>query len=125
MASELGTGAMLRFLCASKPAGRILELGTGLATRWIAQGMDSDAILITADNDKAVLTIAPQHLGDDPRVEFSLSEGIDAVRRFEPGTFDLIFADAWDGKYYHLAETLLLLKHGGIYTVDDMVPREN
>ena len=58
MASELETGAMLRFLCASKPAGRILELGTGLATRWIAQGMDSDAILITADNDKAVLTIA-------------------------------------------------------------------
>ena len=127
MASELETGAMLRYLCATKPAARILELGTGtgLATSWIIQGMDADSTLISVDNDSAVLEIAKQHLGDNSRVEFVLSEGIEAIRSFEPASFDLIFSDAWDGKYYHLEETITLLRKGGIYIVDDMLPREN
>ena len=127
MASELETGAMLRYLCATKPAARILELGTGtgLATSWIIQGMDADSTLISVDNDSAVLEIAKQHLGDNSRVEFVLSEGIEAIRSFEPASLDLIFADAWDGKYYHLEETIELLRKGGIYIVDDMLPREN
>jgi predicted O-methyltransferase YrrM len=125
MASEIQTGAMLRFLCASKPAGKILELGTGtgFATSWIIQGMDADSMLVSVDNDDSVLGIARQHLGDDVRVQFILSEGIDAITSFEPDSFDLIFADAWDGKYYHLNETIDLLKKGGIYIVDDMLPR--
>ena len=38
---------------------------------------------------------------------------------------DLIFADTWPGKYNHLEETLNLLKVGGIYIIDDMLPQEN
>lgn len=127
MASEPLTGAMLRFLCATKPAGRILELGTGtgLATSWILQAMDSDSTLISVDNDDSVLQIARQHLGKDARVQFLLSGGIEAIRSLEPNSFDLIFADAWDGKYYHLNETIGLLKKGGIYIIDDMLPRDN
>jgi predicted O-methyltransferase YrrM len=39
--------------------------------------------------------------------------------------FDLIFADAWAGKYRLVDETLALLKSSGIYVVDDMLPQPN
>jgi predicted O-methyltransferase YrrM len=40
-------------------------------------------------------------------------------------TFDLIYADAWPGKYSHLDAALRLLMPGGIYVVDDMLPHPN
>jgi predicted O-methyltransferase YrrM len=39
--------------------------------------------------------------------------------------FDFVFADAWPSKYRFLAETLSLLKPGGIYVIDDMLPQAN
>lgn len=39
--------------------------------------------------------------------------------------FDLIFADTWIGKYTGLEETLNLLKPGGLYVIDDMLPQAN
>jgi predicted O-methyltransferase YrrM len=39
--------------------------------------------------------------------------------------FDLIYADAWPGKFTHLDEALALLKPGGIYVIDDLLPQEN
>lgn len=127
MASQVKTGSLLRFLCATKPGGRFLELGTGtgLATSWMLEGMDREAYLLTVDNDEAVLNIAKQYLGNDHRVEFIRAEGVDLIKAQSPQSFDLIFADAWDGKYYHLDETINLLKKGGIYIVDDMLPQQN
>jgi len=127
MASKIQTGSLLRFLCASKPAGRFLELGTGtgLATSWMLEGMDKDSHLISVDNDASLLDIAKHYLGNDPRVEFVLAEGIDVIKAQPAQSFDLIFADAWDGKYYHLEQTIGLLNKGGIYIIDDMLPQEN
>jgi predicted O-methyltransferase YrrM len=39
--------------------------------------------------------------------------------------FDLIFADTWPGKYTDLDNALSLLKIGGLYVVDDMLPQPN
>ena len=39
--------------------------------------------------------------------------------------FDLIFADTWAGKYTHLSAALKLLKSGGLYIIDDMLPQAN
>lgn len=36
------------------------------------------------------------------------------------GAFDLIFADAWPGKFSHLDEALSLLSPGGFYVIDDL-----
>lgn len=36
---------------------------------------------------------------------------------------DLIFADAWPGKFTHLDLALSLVKAGGIYFVDDLLPQ--
>ena len=53
MASEPKTGALLAALAASKPGGRLLELGTGtgLGTAWLLSGMDADSHLDTVDTD--------------------------------------------------------------------------
>lgn len=127
MPSEPNTGAMLRLLAASKPEGRLLELGTGtgLATAWLLAGMGQGAWLVSVDADPAVQAVAREALGHDPRVTFVVADGLDYVRAQAPGTLDLIFADAMPGKYEGLDETLALLRPGGLYMVDDMVRQPN
>lgn len=126
MPSEANTGALLRFLAAAKPGGRMLELGTGtgLATAWLLDGLDASASLVSVDVDPVVQDVARQHLKDG-RLRFVLADGLDYVRAQPPASFDLIFADAWPGKYEALDETLALLKRGGLYVIDDMLPQPN
>jgi len=127
MPSEPDTGAMLRLLAATKPGGSLLELGTGtgLATVCLAAGMSADATLLSVDTDKRVQSVAREALAHDPRVSFVVADGLDVIRGQARGSFDLIFADAWPGKYEGLEEALALLAPGGIYVVDDMLPQPN
>ncbi len=127
MASEPQTGSLLRTLAATKPGGTFLELGTGtgLSTAWILDGMDQHARLTTMDNDETVLTIARCHLGHDPRIAFHLADGAAFLASLHGQTFDFIFADTWPGKYNHLDEALALVKPGGFYIIDDMLPQTN
>ena len=127
MASDLLTGCLLRTLVRTKPAGNLLELGTGtgVATAWIIDGMDTEARLVSVEIDEANLEVAKQFLGDDLRVTFTHADGGEWLRRAEPDQFDLIFADSWPGKYTHLDEALRSLKRGGLYVVDDMLPQPN
>jgi Lipocalin-like domain len=37
----------------------------------------------------------------------------------------LIYADAWPGKFSHLDEALALLRPGGMYVIDDLLPQAN
>ena len=73
MASEPRTGALLRTLAASKPSGRLLELGTGtgIATAWLLAGMDAGSILISVDTDPEVQAVARECLGSDPRLSLN------------------------------------------------------
>ena len=125
--SDTQLGSLLSTLVASKPNSKILELGTGsgLSTVWILNGMDKNSTLQTVDNDEQLVNIAKQYLSDDKRVEFFIENGEDLILRTKPNSIDFIFADTWPGKYNHLEETLNLLKSGGIYLVDDMLPQEN
>ena len=53
-------------------------------------------------------------------------ERFDAIIRLGAAEmFDLIFADAMPGKYEVLDKALALLKPGGLYVIDDMLPQEN
>src|SRR5215203_7487479 len=76
MASDLYTGSLLKTLVASKPSGRILELGTGsgLATSWLLSGMGKNAKLFTVDNNEVLIEIAKSALSD-PRIRFVLADG--------------------------------------------------
>lgn len=127
MPSDRKTGALLRTLAATKPKGHLLEIGTGtgLATAWLLAGMDAQSHLDSNETDPAVLAIAQQHLEADTRVSFHACTGEDFIAQASPATYDLIFADAWPGKYALLDETLDLLKAGGLYVIDDMSPQPN
>ena len=127
MASDLQTGTLLRTLAASKPGGRLLELGTGtgLSTAWILDGMDSGATLISLDNDDASQSIASKHLANDIRVEFVLDDGGTFLESQLGQQFDFVFADTWPGKYTHLELALGLLAPGAFYIIDDMLAQPN
>lgn len=126
MASDLYTGSLLKTLLASKPSGLFLELGTGsgLATSWMLDGMDKGSRLITVENNKLLQNIAKEKLADK-RIEFVLADGYDWIRNYSGEAFDLIFADAMPGKYDLFKETIALVKTGGFYIIDDMLPQAN
>jgi predicted O-methyltransferase YrrM len=126
MNSDVLTGSLLRTLAASKPRSSILELGTGagLGTCWILDGMDEESSLISVENDAKVLAIARDEIGADPRLTLVESDGAHFLAT-STDRYDLIYADAWPGKYSHLDLALNLLKPGGIFLVDDMLPQPN
>lgn len=125
MVSERKVGALLAGLAASKPGGRLLELGTGTGhgTAWILAGMDEASRLDTVDTDANVVAVARRHLGADVRVQFHVMDGADFVAQSPAGQFDFIYADAWPGKFTHLEQALALLRAGGIYVIDDLLPQ--
>jgi predicted O-methyltransferase YrrM len=127
MASEPLLGALLRVLAASKPGGRFLELGTGpgIATSWILEGMDADSTLISVDNDAAVQQIAAEMLGHDKRLTLVTEDGAAFLQKQPALDFDLVFADAVPGKYERLDDALSIVKAGGFYVIDDMLPQPN
>jgi predicted O-methyltransferase YrrM len=126
MNSDVLTGSLLRTLAASKPCSCILELGTGagLGTCWILDGMDAGSSLVSVENDAKILAIARNEIGADPRLTLIESDGGDFLAGCTD-RFDLIYADAWPGKYSHLDLALNLVKPGGIFLVDDILPQPN
>ena len=127
MASEPRTGALLQMLAASKPCGRLLELGTGtgLATAWLLSGMDAGSSLISVDTDEEVQAVAREALCQDTRLKLVAHDGAAFLWRQPKKSFDLVFADAVPGKYEALDEALAIVKTGGFYIIDDMMPQLN
>ncbi|APJ05183.1 hypothetical protein AXG55_12170 [Silvanigrella aquatica] len=125
MASRPQTGALLRVLAASKPKGTFLEIGTGtgFGTAWLLEGMDADSKLISVESDAKVQSVAKEAFQRDTRLELVYENGAKFLKKQAPNSFDMIFADAFPGKYELLKETLELLKPGGLYVVDDMLPQ--
>jgi len=127
MPSDLQTGSLLRTLVTSKPSGQFLEIGTGtgLSLSWIVEALDIDSKVISIDNNESYQLIAKKYFDNDSRVTIICDDGSKWIKTNQDKRFDLIFADAWPGKYDTLDETLNLLKVGGIYLIDDMLPQTN
>ena len=125
--SDRQVGELLAALVASKPNAKILELGTGsgLSTAWIAYGMDTKSHIVTVDNDESLVNIAKKYLDKDTRIAFRVGLGEEVIDEIEENSVDFIFADTWPGKYHYLDETLALLRVGGMYMIDDMLPQPN
>lgn len=124
-ASVAAVGELLTALAASKPGGRLLELGTGpgLGTACLLRGMDATARVVTVELDPKLSAIAQAELRDD-RVEWVVADGGNWLET-NTDAFDLVFADTYPGKFTHLDQALELVKPGGFYVVDDLLPQPN
>lgn len=127
MPSDLYIGSLLKTLITSKPKSNILELGTGigLSLSWMIDGMDSQSKLISIDNDPKLIEIAKNYFGKDKRVEIICANGTEWIKSYKGEKFDLVFADAWPGKYSEVDEILDSIKVGGLYIIDDMLTQPN
>ena len=127
MPSDVYIGTLLKTLISSKLGGKFLELGTGigLSLSWMIDGMDADSKLITVDNDPELIGIAKQYFEHDDRVEVICEEGSKWISNYKGDKFDLVFADAWPGKYSEIEQILDLIKVGGFYLIDDMTAQPN
>ncbi len=127
MPSDLYIGTLLKTLISSKPNGRFLELGTGigLSLSWMVDGLKGESTLISIDNDPDLIAIAEDFFSHHPQVEIFCEDGGKWIENNKDEKFDLIFADAWPGKYTHLEEALTMINPGGFYVIDDMNPQPN
>ena len=117
MPSDIYIGTLLKTLIASKPNSNVLELGTGigLSLAWMIDGLDKESKLTTVDNDPALTDIAKEFFGLDARIEIVCQDGTEWIKSYIGDPFDLVFADAWPGKYSEITEVLDLIKIGGFY----------
>lgn len=127
MPSDAYVGAFLKTLISAKPHSHFLELGTGigLSLSWMVDGMDKDSHLITVDNDETLVAIARGYFEGDGRVNLICADGSEWIHGYKGKKFDLVFADAWPGKYSEIDEILDLVNLGGFYVVDDMTAQPN
>jgi predicted O-methyltransferase YrrM len=127
MPSDRYVGSLLKTLIASKPNSRLLELGTGigLSLSWMIDGMDAESRLTTIDNDPKLIEIARAYFGKDSRVEILCMDGTRWINGYKGEGFDLVFADAWPGKYSDIEKLLDLVNVGGFYIIDDMSIQAN
>lgn len=127
MPSDLYIGSLLKTLVSSKSATRVLELGTGMSLSlcWMIDGLDQNSEITSIDNDPQLTQIAQDFFGNDPRVQILCEDGSNWLKNYQGEAFDLIFADAWPGKYSEIEETLSLVNIGGFYIIDDMSVQPN
>ena len=69
--------------------------------------------------------VARKVLGKDVRLTLVESGGLEYLQSQTPASFDFVFADAMPGKYDGLGEALAVVKPGGFYVIDDMLPPPN
>ncbi len=127
MPSDLLVGQLLRTLVASKISAHILELGTGmgLSLCWMADGLNKNSTLTSIDNDNELIQLVKPFFEQDTRINIICNDASIWLKKYNGSKFDLIFADAWPGKYSELDLTLGLLNKGGLYIVDDLLPQSN
>jgi predicted O-methyltransferase YrrM len=125
MSCEERTGSLLATLAASKPGGRLLELGTGTGAgaAWLLDGADAAARLTTVELDPEVQAVAAKHLGADPRVTFVTADAGEWLSTYDGEPFDLAFVDCVPGKFHRMGEVVDLLRPGGLYIGDDLLPQ--
>ncbi|MET1057605.1 MAG: class I SAM-dependent methyltransferase [Pedobacter sp.] len=127
MPSDLKTGSLLRTLSASKPSGHFLDIGTGtgLSLAWIAEGANETSRIISIDINSEFQQVAAEAFAEDQRITIVCADGNEWLTFYDGAQFDLIFADAMPGKFDVLDQTLSLVKVGGYYLIDDLLPQPN
>lgn len=116
------TGRLLRTLAATRPAGRLLELGTGLGVgaAWLQAGMTGGARLLTVEHDPQRAEAATQVFSGCEAVQVQASDWADALKH---GPFDLIFNDCGPAKDPAQLDRLVdALNPGGLLVTGNVSP---
>lgn len=125
MCSGTIQGRLLKMFVAMIKPRRILELGTfsGFSALCMAEGLEPGATIDTIEADDELAGFINENLAASPHgdmVTLHIGDALETMRRWQPGTFDLIFIDAdkrdYD-KYYEAA--LPLLTPGGFIIADN------
>ena len=125
MSCEDRTGALLAVLAASKPGGRLLELGTGVGAgaAWMLDGMAPDATLTSVELDPQVQAVAAARLDDDPRLNLVQQDAGEWLAGYNGPGFDFAYVDCRPGKFERFEQLLQLLTRGALYVGDDLLPQ--
>ncbi|MGN6446036.1 O-methyltransferase [Amnibacterium sp.] len=122
-------GAALALAAAARPAGSIVEIGTGAGVSglWLLKGAP-DAVLTTIDEDLDVHQVARaifQRAGHPARRTRLITGPADEVLpRMNEGAYDLVFVDAgWESVRAHVDGALRLVRPGGSVLVAHVLQR--
>lgn len=126
LASDHNTGQFLRTLAASKPGGRLLELGsqTGVGTGWLLDGMDADARLTTVEISPTIADACRSTFAGDPRVDVITADATEWLEAYDGPPVDLVFVDTTVAKFERRDLVLRHLKPGAFFVADDLQPQE-
>jgi predicted O-methyltransferase YrrM len=124
-------GRLLAVLAASRPRGRLAEIGTGtgVGSAWIASTMGNEASLVTVEVDDDRAAACARLFADVPNVRVLHGDWHEVLPPEAP--FDLLFFDGggWKRSPPHQmrAESeraLELVAPGGIVAMDNLTPEE-
>lgn len=126
-ASDARLGALLRTLAATKPGGRLLEIGTGtgIGTAWLLDGMDGSAALTSIEANGRWAAIAAKHLRHEKRLTLLDADAFSWFGGQPDASYDLVFADAMPGKFDGFEALWRLIRPGGIYVIGRLQPEAN
>lgn len=126
LSSEPRTGALLRTLAASKPGGRILEVGgaVGVGSGWLLAGMDSGARLTVLEIHVRISAVCRKILEADKRAEVITADATEWLESYEGPPFDLIFVDTTTAKFDRRDLLYRHMAKGALLVADDLLPND-
>lgn len=107
-------------------ARRVLEIGMaiGYAVIHLAQGMETDGLIVTIEPSEEMISRAEDYLGRAgyrDRVRIERGFALDVIPKLEE-TFDLVYLDAMKEEYTeYLEQALPLLRVGGVVIADNVL----
>lgn len=126
LSSEPRTGALLRTLAASKPGGRILEVGgaVGVGSGWLLAGMDSGARLTVLEIHVRISAVCRKILEADKRAQVITADATEWLESYDGPPFDLIFVDTTTAKFDRRDLLYRHMAKGALLVADDLLPND-
>jgi predicted O-methyltransferase YrrM len=126
LSSQPQTGSLLRTLAASKPGGRMLEVGAGVGVgaAWLLAGMDSASRLITLEKHPQIARVCETLLASDNRIKVINADAVDWLTAYDGPPFDLVFVDTTIVKFQRRDLLFRHMADGALVIADDLLPQE-
>jgi predicted O-methyltransferase YrrM len=122
-------GRLLGVLAASRPRGRLAEIGTGtgVGAAWVASSMGPEASFVTVEADSERAAACERLFADQPHVRVLHGDWHEVLPPEAP--FDLLFFDGGGWKRSPPAQmraeserALELVAAGGVVVMDNLTP---